>query len=504
MDPRMPRPIAAILVATALVAGACAGGQPPAAKTPAPTLAAPATGSAAPAPAAASPTEPPLDLQGTFGLEPTRGTWGTTVTAAASGLKPKLSYDVKWTSVAGAWKLSADRSEYKGREYTPTQSILRTVVTDSAGAFRTTFSIPQDFGFQHDVVVVETGQQVIRNKAAFDVDLDVTISPASGPVGTPITIEARGIGWRQLQNSWLVSYDNAFTGWLSSVTTKGLARAVIPAAGAPGAHVVTVLHGDFTFPYLNMQQSPEPDRPQFHIPFTVTEGTAVQPADPATQRMPILPAKPVDKGIWTSPASGVVGDTITLKGKGLSAGADLALEWMTMSGNRVATGYDKVTRQLGRIGVDAKGEVSWSFAVPNDLGGSHEIVAKMGNVVVAKTELTIQPKVFPLSATRGPSGTKVALRLQGVGWTETANIYNVTYDNAYIGYACGFNSGGDVTVDLVMSGAPGWHYIDLYPGIYKGVETRPLNFRVPQLTFAVDHPGEQLPAFHVAFYVDKP
>ena len=54
---------------------------------------------------------------------------------------------------------------------------------------------------------------------------------------------------------------------------------------------------------------------------------------------------------------------------------------------------------------------------------------------------------------------------------------------------------------MKATGAPGIHYIDLYPGIYKGNETRPNNFRIPQLTYAHDHPGEDLPAFHFAFEV---
>ena len=499
MDRNARRPIATIIAALAFVATACATTATPA---PAAPTSAPSVATTAAAGPVASPTEPPIALLGQFSVEPARGKWGTAVTATASGLKPSATYEVKWTSVSGSWKLSPDRSEYKGREYAPTQTTLASVVADATGAFKARFTVPPDFGFQHDVLVTERGEPVIRNKAAFDVDLDVTISPTSGPVGTPITIEARGIGWRQLQNSWLVSYDNAFTGWLSAVTTKGFARAVIPATGAPGTHVITVLHGDFTFPYLNMQQSPEPDRPQFHIPFTVTDGAAVTAADPAAQRVPILTGKPLEKGIWTQPGSGVVGDRIQLFGKGLPASADLTLEWASVSGNRVSTGFEQVVRTLGRVGADTTGALSWTFAVPNDLGGSHTITAKMGNVVVGQTELVIQPKVFPLATTRGPSGTKIAIRLQGVGWTETANIYNVTYDNAYIGYACGFNSGGDVSVDLVVSGAPGWHYIDLYPGIYKGTETRPLNFRVPQLTYEADHPGERLPAFHLAFFIE--
>jgi len=33
-----------------------------------------------------------------------------------------------------------------------------------------------------------------------------------------------------------------------------------------------------------------------------------------------------------------------------------------------------------------------------------------------------------------------------VGWSETANIYTVVYDNATSGYACAFNSQGDVEI----------------------------------------------------------
>ena len=67
---------------------------------------------------------------------------------------------------------------------------------------------------------------------------------------------------------------------------------------------------------------------------------------------------------------------------------------------------------------------------------------------------------------------------------------------------CGFNSQGDVTLPLLATGDPGWHYIDLYPAIYKGEELGgQQSFRIPQLTYAVDHPGEQLPAFHFAVEV---
>src|SRR4029077_333239 len=42
---------------------------------------------------------------------------------------------------------------------------------------------------------------------------------------------------------------------------------------------------------------------------------------------------------------------------------------------------------------------------------------------------------------------------------------------------CSTNSQGDVKIFIKATGTPSWHFIDLYPGIYKGVETRPNNFR---------------------------
>ena len=115
----------------------------------------------------------------------------------------------------------------------------------------------------------------------------------------------------------------------------------------------------------------------------------------------------------------------------------------------------------------------------------------------------IETSVVSISPTSGPTGTPVTIHLKGVGWTETANIYTVVYDNSYIGYACAFNSQGDVRIPLQATGDPGWHFLDLYPAIYRGEEQRPRNFLIPQLSYAADHPGEDLPHFRFAFEVTE-
>ena len=114
--------------------------------------------------------------------------------------------------------------------------------------------MPEDFGFMHDIVLQQDGR--VFTQVGFSIDMTVEISPKSGPVGTPIAVEVSGIGWRPLVNSWNLLYDNNFTGWISSVTTHGSASFAIPATGEPGVHILEVLHGELTFPYRNMPQSP--------------------------------------------------------------------------------------------------------------------------------------------------------------------------------------------------------------------------------------------------------
>lgn len=491
-----------LLAAAALVAGACAQAAPGA--SPAPQAA--ATASAKPAAAsagAAGASQQPMDVTGTFAVDPTHGPWNTKVTATAKGLKGRTAYDLVWTSAKAQWKLSEDRSKYLGREYTATRTILQTLTTDAAGGFAATFAVPRGFGYGHDVEVVDK-QNVIRNKSLFDVDMVTSITPASGPVGTPITVEVKGIGYQPYQNSFQLDYDNAYTGWVSSVTTEGYARFVIPATGAVGTHYITLGHSEFGAPYLNPQQQPVvASRPFPHIPFTVTAGDGVVPPPAPEQGFAQIAATPVDQGIWTSPAGATVGTRAALEAKGLPASSGVEIVWTTMVGNRSVTGFEERSKTLGTTTTDANGSFSWPFAVPDDLGGYHTISARIGGAVVAKTTLYILASAFPLTVDRGPSGATTQVHLKGVGWTETEQIYHLVYDNAFTGYTCAFQSAGDITVNLTVSGAPGWHYIDMYPGIYQGTEAHPANYKMPQLTALDDHPGQKLPIFRFAFLITR-
>jgi hypothetical protein len=193
--------------------------------------------------------------------------------------------------------------------------------------------VPEDFGFLHDVVLQQGERLFIQ--AGFAVDMTIMLSPPSGPVGTPITVEVKGIGWRPLESSWMLLYDNNFTGWISAVTTAGSATFTIPASGRPGVHLLEVLHGEFTFPYRNMRQSPEGDRPRFALRFNLTPDAPVLPPPVEEQAQQSVRGLPAPGTLAVAPPFAGVGQPVTVNGASFAPGKRHALVWTTVVGNRV-------------------------------------------------------------------------------------------------------------------------------------------------------------------------
>ena len=476
--------------------------------TTAPTPVPQATATQAPVAATSDPDEKPVNFQGSMKVNPARATMGSEVTVSGTGLPGNTELALNWSTVDGEWNIKGERNEeYHGRVFTPRTILLATVKTDSSGDFIQTITVPDDFGFTHNLTL-ETDAAIL-NRAGFFVEPTASISPTSGPLGTPITVTMKGVGYAYLENSFMLMYDNQFTGVLTSVTTNGTAMAVIPATGSVGTHVLRILHGAFNYPYLNGQQNPHPDQPFFNLEFEIMEGDPILPLPAAQQGFPIVAGTaPEQSGtgpsVWLDTISGPINTPVTLHGQGFAPGTEVEFNWFRVVGNRISgSGWDESSTTLGTVTADQSGNLELAFETLDDLGGPHRIEAVSGGKLLATTSFLMTPSIMPMAVTSGKAGTMLTVNLKGVGWTETANIYNFTYDNAYSGYACGFNSQGDVTVYLPLAGEPGWHFIDIYPGIYKGKEISGVqNFRIPQLTYAEDHPGEHLPAFHVAVYVE--
>src|ERR1700730_10696719 len=151
--------------------------------------------------------EPSNGYVGRLDVSPMHAPAGAPVTLTAEGLPPGQEFQLLWNTASGAWKVTD--TEYKGREFTPVGYEIATVKSDQAGRLSATFIAPEDYGFMHDIVL-QQGTRVLT-QVGFNLDMTVELSPQSGPPGTPITVDVKGIGYRSLYNSWDVIYDKNFT-----------------------------------------------------------------------------------------------------------------------------------------------------------------------------------------------------------------------------------------------------------------------------------------------------
>ena len=431
---------------------------------------------------------------------------GAEVRASASNLPASKPVELAWKTVTGGWVIE-DYYHFRGKKYEESSLELGRFNTDASGRLEARFVIPEDYGGVHDVVALVDGKPVAQN--GVEVTQSFEMSPASGPIGTPIELRVKGLGWRTMESTWVVNWDNNLIGFVSAASSKGSAVARFRAAGPAGPHIVQVLTGYQGQGYLNHEQAPNSYLPRPDFMFQTTPGVSTLSAayvEPyPRQPVPETELKIASAKIALSPTQGPVGTRAMLRGEGFAPGKPLQLVWQTYVGSRVSgEGYGPSERPLEPVMVGANGRIDSSFTVPDDLGGLHGVELRDGDQMVARVFFSIETSIVSISPMSGPVGTPVTIHLKGVGWTEYDNIYVATYDNAYMGYACGFNTAGDVVINFTATGDPGEHIIDLYPGIYQGPATEPqLLYRQPQLTYADDHPGNKIPALRFRFRVTK-
>jgi hypothetical protein len=204
--------------------------------------------------------------------------------------------------------------------------------------------------------------------------------------------------------------------------------------------------------------------------------------------------------ITVTPNAAYVGQTVTVAGTGFAPSSQVPLSWSTRKGSNLL-GYKLIYEPLRNVSTNSGGSFSFSMKTPADLGGLHFITS--GNLTTHSNGTLLLERTASINATEGPAGTVVAVTMTGVGWTFNTNIAAIDYDNSYLGYGCGFNSGGNVTFYLTVSGAPGVHTIDLYPSIWWGTSNyynqSVVEYRYPLLD-PQDHP-QSMPSFHFTFLV---
>ena len=461
-------------------------------------------------------------------VEPVKGYVGDSFTVTADGFTPGKKVDFFWSTVDGAYatKVIPDNVEYHERKYDEKRLRLGGNLVDSQGRVNTVFTAPEDFGEVHEIYAVVDGQDVGRG--GFRILRSATMTPIEGPVGTPITITVKGLSWRGFEHFMALRYDNKYTGEISGVTTSGTAVFQIRAAGPTGKHIIQLNNSTATAPgaYLNTQQSPQDyiyahldNKQEFRFVFNVTKDGGPPPDSlqwPESERVARLSShahrttmnmKPASSAAATlNPASGSILSQTTLRATGLPPNTEVGLFFVTARGNRMGpSGWNLESVPLSSPTTAPDGSLTTQIEIPDDLGGWHTIKLMARDRVLMEIPYYVEQSLVAVKPKRVKVGETFAVQIKGGGWTELDNTVAVTYDNASIGYACAFNSNGDVTMNLVASGHPGTHLIDIYPAIYKGKDRVPLNYQTPFLTYARDFPalalGYRLPAYRLAIEV---
>ena len=426
-------------------------------------------------PVALAQSQQPVRL-GILTIGPEKGPVGTQFTVSGDAGAPNSSVDIQWTTWDGSYSttVSPETVAYHQRTFAEKRVSLGQVTSDADGRFSGTFAVPEDFGHLHDLTAVVNGQD--RARGGFQVLMSGTVTPASGPIGTPIQLRINGLNPNLFSGSTLaVRYDNGFTGILTAATTAGTAEATIRATGPVGQHSITI--GAGTVPaYLNIAQSPYdflyehlPEGEFFQYSFMTTEdggppadalefppSNAVRALSADDPRTAMQPLSTSTAQLTLEPSSGPILTRTRLSGSGLQPDMDVSAVYVTARGNRVSgSGWDVAFLPIAQARADAQGNVSLEVEIPDDLGGWHAIRLVQGEVTRAQAPFFVERSLVGVSTSQPRVGETFSIHAKGLGWTELDNGFAVTYDNMFVGYACGFNSNGDVLMPLVATGGPG-------------------------------------------------
>lgn len=483
----------------------------------------PALPGVAPLPGPIAAPSKPAATMGILKAKPDIGVPGTRYTLSGTGLPAGKDVSIVWNTANVTWVVDPrpDSVDYLGRKAEKIAVVIGTTKTDANGAFSLKLKAPRDFGGIHDVYAVVDGVQVA--KGGFLIARWTKMTPKKGPIGTMITLTYGGLGASLYEGGAAAYYDNKYIGAIMANWTRGVATVKFRAAGPVGRHVVQV--GDaISVNYLNLPQSPIPWAIGATFTFTVTKDAGLPPRrmDWPVKVAPTLDARTTlaTTGLGASTSatmrlnstSGPVLSKVDVSATGLTPSAPYELVWSTVVGNRVnctGTCWSFVSVPLAKGTATAGGSLTSNVSIPDGLGGWHVIQVLQGGQLKAQVPYFVKRSVVGISSLKVKAGQKFTIHLKGVGWTQLDNTIAVDYDNSYVGYGCGFNSNGDVVLNLVATGGPGTHLIDMYPLLYTqqpSYANTPYGM-VPVLSYAQDLPGlalgYQLQAIRLAIEVVK-
>jgi len=177
-----------------------------------------------------------------------------------------------------------------------------------------------------------------------------------------------------------------------------------------------------------------------------------------------------------TPTSGPVHTTVSVKGYGFPAGANVYLYWYEITTDDYTYfNLNSTSGSLVNVTVPANGFFSGvQFYTPHSYGGYHDVSASTSYVKnpdyvpatdIADSSFSITPTVVISPATI-PVNTKGFLNVTGTGFNPEAAYY-VSVDNSlfgagYPGFVATYN--GDLFLNFTSTGLqPGLHQVEMYP-----------------------------------------
>ncbi|MFB6110235.1 MAG: hypothetical protein ABEJ60_05100 [Halodesulfurarchaeum sp.] len=444
---------------------------------------------------------------------------GDTITLKGRNFPSDTRLDLVWNSFEGDWGV-LQAKEVVGPQFRPRTDLLETVTVDESGAFDWEFEVPQDYGGEHTIEVRDETEDTLATVTLaihpwFDIDRREATS------GEWFRITGHGLGPNVVHNDYQVTWDNGYVGFMTGVKNRGTATADIRAVGPVGEHVIQVWRNYRGTPQIqNNTQSPYGavggDRASSWV-VEVTE-RETEPhrcwvddlfdEEPIASHFPDV-SEDTDASLQITPTSGQVGTEATVTGRNFPPHTQVDLVWYDHTGSYVEGIPISLTPRPGLLPTvvsDAEGSIEAEITIPEATGATRPIVAMVEGPSVAVTGFVLQPSIETFSPREGPVGTEITIELGGLGWTGYENNYHVVYDNRPLGYISGTmgdDPGEPAKTQIKATGEPGYHYIDIYPGIFEMQEDYPDFELKPHLSYLDNHPVRPLPALHLAFEITE-
>ena len=186
-------------------------------------------------------------------LSSTSGPVLSKVDVSATGLTPSAPVSLVWSTVVG------NRVNCTGTCWSFVSVPLGNGTAAADGSLKSTVQVPDGLGGWHVIQLLQGGD--VKAQVPYFVKRSVAgISSLKLKAGQPFTIQLKGVGWTQLDNTIAVDYDNSYIGYGCGFNSNGDVVLQPRRHGRAGTHLIDM------YPLLYTQQPSYANTPYGMVP----------------------------------------------------------------------------------------------------------------------------------------------------------------------------------------------------------------------------------------------